>query len=200
MKTKTINVYSFNELSEEAKQNALQDFCNTGQYFWADENAESLREFANVFPVNVINWQYGGGGKYISHSLTCEESIENLSGPRLRTYLLNNYYSVLFERKPYGKYFKSDSGVWKYPKRSNIFYIQTSCPFTGYCMDESLLQPIRDFINKPDNSTFSDLIDECLNNWLNDCESDYDYFFSLEYYSEHCEANNYEFDECGNMI
>lgn len=199
MKTITINIYSFNELSEEAKKSALQDFCDTGEYFLADENAESLKEFQNFLPVNVKNWQYGGG-KYIRYSLTCEEAVQNLYGQRLRTYILNNYYSILYEQKPYGKYFKSASGVWKYPKRSNIFYIQTSCPFTGYVMDESLLQPIREFIDKPDNSTFSELIHKCLNNWLNECESDYDYFFSLENYSEHCEANDYEFDECGNII
>lgn len=46
MKTIQINLYKFSELSETAKQTAIENYRNThNDYFWADENRETLSKF-----------------------------------------------------------------------------------------------------------------------------------------------------------
>ena len=196
-----ISVFKFSELSEKAKQNALAEYQNDGEYFWADENRQTLESFADRFPITINKWSYGGRGEGVFFTFNESDEIEELNGVRLRTYLINNYYDILFERKPQGAYTKNEkTGKWSYKRLSRITFVETSCPFTGYCVDEDILDPIRTFVNKPNSTNFKELIDECFDSWVRACNADYEYQFSEEAYSEHCEANEYEFDESGNLI
>jgi hypothetical protein len=203
MKTKTINTYSFNELSYKAKDKALSKFQYFGDYPWATENRQTLEKFADEFPIKLKNWSYGGRGEGVEFEFKYygNSNVDELSGNRLRTYLINNHYNLLFERKPYGNYTKNEqTGKWSYKRRSNIFFIEPSCVLTGYCLDESILEPLRNFVNKPDSSNFEELLNDCFNSWVQACNADYEYYYSEESFSEHCEANEYEFDESGNLI
>ena len=61
-------------------------------------------------------------------------------------------------------------------------------------MDDSLLKPIYDFIAKPcKHTTFNDLINDCLNRWIHDCNNDYEYAHSFDAFKESCECNDYDF-------
>lgn len=60
---KTINVYSFSELSDEAKERALSDYRSKGfEYAWRDENHDSLNAFCNLFGVKVTDYSIGTWG------------------------------------------------------------------------------------------------------------------------------------------
>lgn len=60
---KTINTYSFAELSEEAKEKAISDYRSKGfEYAWQDENIESLNTFCALFGVSVTDWSIGTWG------------------------------------------------------------------------------------------------------------------------------------------
>ncbi len=65
---KTINTYSFSELSEEAKSRALDDYRSSGfEYAWQDENRDSLNAFCALFGVSVKDWSIGTyGHSYIT--------------------------------------------------------------------------------------------------------------------------------------
>lgn len=60
MKTMTINVYAFNELSENAKQKARHEYrIKQREYFWLDEGFDSLKAFCHHFGVALTDWSVG---------------------------------------------------------------------------------------------------------------------------------------------
>lgn len=200
MKTITVNLYSFNELSEEAKQSAIESYRQTtleNDFSWADEYIGTLKKAIPAFDYTLQDWSIDSLNANASTvKIKCDLSneVEELEGNRLRTYLLNNYYNVLFERKHYGEY---KGG--KYPYYSKIQKEITCCPFTGFCGDEDFLQPMRAFINKPDSRTFTDLINDCIDNLLRALESDCESQLTDEYITETIEANDYTFEIDGTM-
>ena len=90
--TITKTVYSFDELSDEAKETAIQNERNGRSYFndipWLSEYADSLSAFCDRFGVTTdVHYD---DRNYISES-TLLEYGESIRGLRLRTYILNNY-------------------------------------------------------------------------------------------------------------
>jgi len=69
---------------------------------------------------------------------------------------------------------------------------------TGYCLDYTLREVfVKEFERAGDAlQAFNDAMDAGIKEARDDWESQY----SNEYMQEHCEANNYEFDENGNLI
>lgn len=188
MRTIEVNLYSFNELSEDAQRTALNNFEPHVGYIW-DDAQQSIKAFAEEFNVRFPR-QYDNPS--FGHIDDC---ILELSGTRLRTYLLNNFYSILFERKPQGEY-----KAGKYPRRSKIQYTETCCPFTGVCYDEDLLSDIRKFIASPDtNTTFEQLLRDCVHNLHKSVEDEIQYRHSDEAKIEDIKANCYEFTENGKL-
>lgn len=204
---RSYDVFSISELSQHAKEKAYYHWCESQPYSWEDENSKTLKEFENIFPVNVRNWEYGGYCyPHISFEFTENDDIENLHGLRLRTYIINNYGRNLFE----GKYFSLWSKKDKNPKnpaigklkirRSKVLF-DTSCVLTGYCIDDDILEPIYKFLQKPsDNVTFYELMDDCLNSWVTACNNDFEASTSIEYFEECATENDWEFTEDGEQI
>lgn len=191
--TKTITIYSVNELSEAALNHAHENFLSNGDYyFWADENRASLDGFCKVFPVQHRDYDYGDRN-YINSTTNVEDQIEALRGVWLRTYILNNYWGEIMKPKYLG-YIKGK------PRYSRV-QKEISCPFTGYCMDHALIDPLEAFIKQPNNSSsLSDLLTDCLENWVQSCGKDVEGSQSLEYFKDHAQANEYEYDINGDRI
>lgn len=189
-------IYKFSELSTDAKLKAV-DWLR--QHNWeygyacADEGHGSLRKFCEKFGLKWRSSDFSTNASADVRDSEIDDNILKLSGVRLRTYLLNNYYSLLFERKSYGEYTKHESGKWRYKRYSNCQYKETCCPFTGVCFDETLLQPIREFIKKPTGSDFQDLLNDCIQAWVKDVSNDCEAQDGYEYLAEQMEANDYEF-------
>lgn len=198
-----VTVYTFDELSEKAQDKAIEDFRTDVDYPWGGEDRDTLNAFEKVFPVKIKDWSYGGQGSYISFDFNQPwedgfyhdgeyEEVE-LYRIRLRTYILNNYYETLFPPKYLG-YVKGKS---IYSKINREF----TCSFTGFCRDMNILDPLINFIKKPvPGKTLEDLMRDCLDSWLDACDKDYEWQSSDECIRETIKANNYEFDEYGNMI
>lgn len=218
MKTIEIQLYKFSELSEEAKQTAIKNYRNKNdEYFWADENRATMEAFAEIFPIKVTNWSYGGRGEGVSFHFTADDTIENLSGVRLSTYLWNNYKTELFKGKYYHsqafgltdkklkhKRVKSIEITNNCPNKgkfSNSYYsaiqLDNSCVLTGYCMDDDILKPIYDFMNKPTAQNFNELLEDCFNAWVKSCNDDADYQNSDEFISDEIENRDADFNEDG---
>ena len=142
MRTKTINCYTFDELSDEAKDNVKYTLCT--EYTWMSEAIESLKAFANEIGITITNYSIDAGCSASSY--------------------------IRWEGTPHSRFIKES--------------------LTGYCMDYSL--------TKTWNNTRD--IDECFRELLSDIQKDYEYQWEDEYVIEMCEANEYEFDDQGNLI
>lgn len=78
---------------------------------------------------------------------------------------------------------------------------EASCVLTGCCYDEDILEPIYNFLKKPDaNTDLEDLIKSCLYSWIKAMADEYEYQCSDKGIAEDCEANDYKFLENGKMF
>jgi len=202
MRTITTTVYKFNELSDEAKDNAIENYRNSDkEYFWLDENRETMEKFAKLFPIEVTNWSYGGRGEGVSFTSSMDGAIEELTGQRLATYLWNNYKRDLFKGKYYSKQrATSTPEKYQYVKRYSRIQLENSCVLTGYYMDNEILDPIYQFLDSPRNINFLELLEECFDAWVMACNQEIESQDSDEYIADHLEANNYEFTEEGEIL
>lgn len=207
MRTETINIFYFDELSEEAKQKAIEKVrysdMNLGQYD-ADEITDSVKKVLDLFNLKTGNrysdlrWQH------------IESDILELSGIRLYKYLINNYGPDLFKPayvKLLNREIKTRAFICKKGKSSNgEIYTQlfkkwkfnNDCVLTGVCFDNDILQPVYDFLARPDKSTtFEDLfkgIESAIEKTYEDSE---EYCNSDDYIKDIIENNEYEFYEDG---
>jgi len=204
MRVEHIVICKLHELTEEAQDKAHEEYLERFGWdipAWREENRESLEEFCKVFPVKAKNWSYGYRTDITSviEFSAYDDDVWDLTGLRLRTWLINNFEEWLYK----GKYIHIVTNLKPYSyksKHSKAIIEPSCCPFTGYCMDENLLDPIRKFIKEPDGRTLEDLLNECLWSWVNACQEDYEYEMTFEFFKEHAEANEWEFYQNGKMI
>jgi len=188
MKTVRIKIYKFNELSEEAKQNAIDYFRSSNDYFYMgseilDSINRGLDHFGGELSDYSIDWQNINNSTYlIKYSVS--EDIQQLSGVRLWKYLNNS--GLLHIRDKYNK--------------KIIPLLSGNCPLTGVCFDESFLDAVRNFIARPSDISFTELMEDCVYNTIkagcNDCE----YQQSEEAIIETIEANEYDFKDDGTIF
>lgn len=195
MKKNKIKAYTVDELDNRALERAYKEWLNKHEYPWWSENEKSLKEFTKLFPVKVKDWEYGYDRAYVDFVMTCENEISELKGIRLWKYIYNNYYYFFIRPK------KCVLNNKKYI--SKVFYEIIEYPLTGYYMDEVLLQPIYNFLKNPNKykyMTFEDLIGECLNNWVRECQRDYIEYSSGEYFKEEARENEWLFTKNGEFF
>lgn len=219
--TKNYQVYDFSELSETAKEKVVNDFSNDSFYAgWIfDEAGQTLKEFCSIFSINYRNIDFLEPYRN-EYSFGLEDNILGLSGLRLRTYIINNYYSNLYKKrylkdgglsdtKPNSHKMREISqiqancpnkGKYSISYYSNI-QLDNDCPLTGTIYDYSILDPIYNFLNKPkDSITFEDLLNDCISNLSKDVQKEYEYQLTQAAIEDYCLANNYKFLENGEMF
>lgn len=192
---KTINVYSFYELSEEAKQKAIQDFREDYQeVFWQDEIFKSLEALFEVCNnIKMVDYSLGEYNSYLKVEFSRDE-IAELKGKRAMAWIENNLLCELRIQEgihakykdyiKYGQYYRS--GLIK------------SCPFTGYCADEDYLESlINDIKLGYDLKTCFESLAQVYEKLIN---QEIEYQNSGEFISEHLQVNEYEFLENGQQI
>lgn len=191
---KQISAFSFSELSETAKQKAIADERNRilkNGFSWESENRQSLRKFLKELNFSIDRHE----------NIEMDEVLKELTGLRLRTYLLNNHYKVLFEKRPQGEFKERGNNKLEYKRKSQVFWQPTQCPFSGYYMDDVLLDPIRDFIKNPNHNTdFEDLLMSCILKWQRAVEEDQEFQLSDECIAETLQANDYDFLSNGSIL
>ena len=195
MKTINVNLYTFEELSQEAQKTAIEnyknDYCETIGTFWQDENFNSIKAVLTFFDVKLKNWSidyWSAARSWIDWELNLDydDEIKNLSGARLFKYLQNNYvdrrtgsFNSIFDGKP-------DNG---------------RCLFTGYCADGDVIAPVIEFLERPTkNINFEDLINNIIYAGLKYIETDYDYQISDEAIKEEIINNDLYFNAEGREI
>ena len=220
MRTQEITIFSFEELTPEAQQRAIEKYRNSNYNdFCGQEYEDTLKKFSSIFPVKVGNWQVNPWGySYCDMESQASNEVNDLSGLRLFKYLINNFGGNLYKRKYLGCLKTQDQprAPHKMIKNREIsagtnkgkFYalVYSNCQteqiynLTGVYTDESILQPLYDFLRAPyKNTTFADLMEECGNAWAKSFAKEIEHESSDEYISDILINNDYEFTEEGNL-
>lgn len=209
MKTVITEVFTFDELSETAKNKAIENHryknCYASHYF--DEIIDSAKKVIEIFNLKT--------GREYSDIRTghIDDAILQLKGVRLFKYIINNYGNDLFTPKYIKcidkefrcKLFICKVNTGRDGNKYTLVYSKTkrdnSCVLTGCCYDEDILKPIYNFLKKPkENTTFEDLMNEigdAISKTVSDTE---DWINSDEFIAENLESNSYEFTEDGNIF
>lgn len=203
MRQETITIYKFNELSEKAQRYAWEhgpDFSDSHD----NEYRATLDAFEKVFDIkvyfdNVGNCIYNPSFHYVKAGAAAE-APENRP-IRLATYIWNNYAAAIQKGKYYSTRGRYVDGKYTYKYRySNITFEMDNCPLTGVCMDYDILQPVIDCLHyKRFYNSINDLFNDCLGAFFRAWGAEIEYCQSFEYFTEMCDANDYEFLETGEM-
>lgn len=185
MDTITITAYSFEELSPEAQQKVIdkeREHRYSQETPWIDEYHDSLKAFCDAFQIEV-GYHYED---VVIKKVQSNGYEDTITGLRLRTWLLNNVYELLYSRKRYWQKGQAYRGKHRV---SRITMEQTGCPLTGFCGDEDLMRPIRDFIAKPITGIdMADLLGDCIYWWNKACSVEREYYMSDEAIREDLES------------
>lgn len=215
MRTVEVCLYKFDELSEQAQRKALDNYEVETQFYW-NEAHETVKKFHDLFGTKegIHSWLDIRTGHI-------DSDIMELSGFRLQKYIWNNFGDELFTRK-----YLKDGGLFDAKKPNHRmrkqYQITTKCPnqgkfsssfysniqkdnccvLTGICYDDDMLSPIYKFLKMRDfekSPCFEGLLEECTEALRKSLENEDEYRNSDEAKTEEIEANEYEFDEDGEM-
>lgn len=201
MKIIALQLYTFDELSEEVQKEIVErerwnimDQCmeNCGSDY-----VKSLDAFTKLTDTMLCGWEVGYCGynfnlKY-SDSLMfecpvdCDKDIyaENLCGKLLFRYVDNNIIPYITQGKYYflGKYI-NEKYTYKYRRSRIIKSVGDNCPLTGMCYDFYLLEPIikyyKTWCSYPDNFSLIDLIEQCYESFFRYWHEEYKYWANDE--------------------
>lgn len=200
-------VYKFNELSKEAKQNAVaqylyNDGIDTDSVY--DDAHKTVKAFHELFETkeNTKSWL-----DFEIVSTYRHDDYLNLTGLRLRKYIINNFYGGLYKGKYFSLWSKKEKSYKHYKdgypvlkNRHSRVLFDNACTLTGVCYDDSILQPVYDFLNnyklKSDYYSymnFETLVNDCFASLKSDIDSEIEAMSTFEYVSEMLISNEYEF-------
>lgn len=188
---RTLNVFTFNELSDSAKEKAVESYraYRGGDDFYFSEYKASLEAFAEDIGITIKDWSYGLDGCSVRFDLGDREGLETMTGARAYTWIVNNVkglrpgprvYAVSREVNHHG--FTRNERIVK--RVSRVYRTEDCCNYTGVCSDEDLLQPFREFLVKPDSRTIADLINDAIDSYCSALQADLEYHESDEFLTE----------------
>jgi hypothetical protein len=211
MRTRTEKIRTIDELTEAEVEVAHQKYLAAGdEMAWDAEWRASLKAFEQATGISVTQWSM----QPRLYEIAFPSEIQDLpcTGIRLRTWILNHWDWFFTCRKHYNVPKQGD------PERKNaarrwhnarLTEEESSCPFTGYCGDEDLLDPLRKFLAEgfkadeakaeAQRSTLADLLDDCVSSWLRAYAADDEDQQTLEHFKDMATANGWEFDESGEI-
>lgn len=187
MREITQKIYSYEELTEKAKEKARIDWLKDAYFYYGDDLIASLKSFKNEFPIQIHYWEYDEWSCHVSYEILLddyedyefdededkEDIIELYRGEELKKYLVEYYEK-----------FTEDTQ-------------EKCCPLTGCCSDYAVLDPIYKFIQNPTDIDFRELLESCIENFEDVIVKRYECFNSKEYFKEECYACGFEFYEDG---
>ena len=197
MRTIERKIFRFDELSEQAKEVAIEsireEISNVRIESDSYDYRNTLDKIEDIFRVKVYDWSVDECNFYFRFKFTnIEEETEN--EPRLLLRYLNTNVLPCIDNKK--RYYSKTA---KTSRKSRILYDKSyECCLTGcwcdYAVDNALnniKQSIKDKINA--REFVNSILEGFFKQWQNDCE----YSTSDECIAEEIEANNYEFYENG---
>lgn len=178
MKTKTINIYRFNELDGNAMIFAKGVYKESIGYNDGDDAIKSMQALAKHFDVIInnqsINW-------FHEEMSWMNFRVSNLTVKEIEKRLLKLGEYNLDTLRGFGEW-----------------------TLTGYCMDESAIDGFRiEFYKLLNTNNTKNLLDLLMQaafcNWLEAVQADCASFYEDKQFSEHCNVNNYWYLKNGEM-
>lgn len=175
MRTIRTKVYKFSELSEQAKNKAVEINAYNCEFFDADEFLESLKKFAEHFNCELKDYDIDWSNS-VQHSgayFSVPDYVNDWSEEELKVQVL-----------AMGSYNKKTL-------RGN-----GDCVFTGVCFDEDAADGLRKAYFEGERD-MKELLQAGYKTWFKAANEAYEYQLSKEGYADQCEANEYEFKADG---
>lgn len=136
---KTLTVYTFDELSPEARERALKALPDPECDYTLEECMDSLKALCELAGVRLKDWSIG---PYSYSTVKVEigdsasgDEVEGFTGARAVVWIENHIFGPL--RQPWNLRAKGR----KYTRPGAV----PSCPLTGVCFDEDLLDIFRKY-------------------------------------------------------
>jgi len=190
METVCVNLYSFAELSSTAQAAAIANDRKIREQedtfsFEIGEAVNTVRAAAKVFGFKLVGYSIGADLQSSGVNLRqLDVTAAELTGVRLRTYLINNHYDVFYTKKPYGKHLRSfqlcGQYYHSYQRESKVLFIESDCPFTGTFYDCEFLDTFREFLAKPSPDTLESLFEAAVENLCRALKRECEYQMSDE--------------------
>lgn len=174
MRTKTIEIYTFNELPDATKERVRDNFRQMPDLWaWGDECWKSAQAFSQIAPLEITEADYDRGQVFVRWKWGTD--IAELSGVRAWKWLHNN------------NWFK-----WARDNKSGL------CTMTGYCADCDFADPIAAYERNPLRvPELQQVFYEAAQSWVHAARRDMEHAYSNEAIDELIECNEYEFDATG---
>lgn len=174
MKQVTINLYSFEELSKEAKEKARENFNNRTEYFWSNDCIKSLEKLAEHFNCKLIDYNIDWSNSNYSNAKFDCENIE---------FTEKELKQLVLSLGSYNKKTLKGNG---------------DCVLTGVCFDEDGADGVRKAYFSGERN-LNELLQSGFSSLLKAGQNDFEYQQSEESFIETCEANEYTFEADGTM-
>ena len=124
MREETIKIYSFDELSDSAKEAARNHFRQSDCWNWSEEWWQSAQAFSRIAPIDIR--EADCSRRNVTIQWQGDNSIRELSGLRAWKWLLNNNW---FE--------------WARKNKAG------DCTLTGFCGDRAFADTIAQYEKNP---------------------------------------------------
>lgn len=175
MKTKTCTVYSFSELSADAKQRAKDEHAEANGFVWAKDYLRSLKALAEHFGGKLTNWQIDWFG--------CSYSTADFKMPDDTETDAASIASKLAELGAFDPATLRGRG---------------DCKLTGFCADEAAIDGFRIAWHAGERE-LNELMRAAFHEWLENAHTDCAGQYEDEVFAEVCEVNGYQFTEDGTL-
>ena len=217
MKEITVRLFDYDELSDEAKKKAHEDWLSQGhEHFWGGEVRDTLKRLEEEFGIEVTRWSYDSCS-YDCGTIRFENWNDDqlaLAGERARAFLWNNFGHLLLTGRYYSKFHGTKHAHSKF--WFDRVYDGT-CPLTGVCLDNDALDPLAYFcfgvkwdekakkrVMVPHDerwrwrsTTVEEIIRDCVDSLFKSARQDCEYQGSEEHFAEMCGANDWTFEKDG---
>lgn len=198
MRTKTIKLYKFNELSDDAKKKAIEHYrelvIRSEDIPWQHEILQSFKAVYETAGVRLKDYSLGlCSHSYAKIDWDHSDPVYHLSGARALGWIENNVIDKLRITRAEYRRNRKDFIRWRY----RVGAVK-SCPFTGVCYDDHFLETLQR--EAKNGRTLGDIFRiELPETYVRLLQAEYDYQVSDEGITDEIEANDREFLESGKL-
>ncbi len=194
--TRDFEVYTYNELNEEAKEKAHRNYRYNHDYFWMDEIENSIKAIGKLLDINLeVRDIYCNTFRGF---FDCPCDLEDLRGSRAIAWINNH---VEFKKPAYK--LRSHKGYKKGMWHTLPLSLMEDTMLTGYCADYILHEAYKLFIEelrKHPTLKLTDFFELLADTAAKEYENEVEYQDSEEYFADLCEANDYTFLADGTLF
>ncbi len=173
--TTETKAYKFDELSDEAKDKAIEQFMINDDFPQGQEALDSIKALAAHFGGKMYDWNIDwANSSYSDAKFDMPEDMD----PK-------DIYAKLKALGTFNRRTLRGHG---------------DCALTGVCYDETAIDGFRWAWYREKERDLNVLMQAAFRSWLKAIHEEFDYQHTHEAFRETCEANDYEFTEDGEMV